>query len=616
MKLYNNVHVHTPTVHTQACANTRINIKDFLLQVFNTLHPTKKMISNWHLDLMLEYLKNVEKGTIKRLIVNLPPRSLKSICINVAWVAWVLGHAPHTRIITVSYNQELSEKHAIDCRFIMQSEWYKKMFPNTIIARGSNTKNKFTTTQKGFRLATSTGGTLTGEGADIIIIDDPLSASDIFSYKRRQKSYEWFRSCLLSRLNDTYNGKILLVMQRLHAEDLTGLILKNDIENSWKILKISAIATMNHEIKIGDFIYFRKNGEHLYDNAKLLTEYGDELLSTNIKLLNYYLFSCFNTTLNSPLLTTIMPNNNLKHYDFKINNHYLLWYDKAFYFFEYTSKYIFEFCKTSYIYAHKVPNYSMITDKYIAHPMIDSMRIQGVNSNFNLVQNEVGEGVFNIQYQQETYNSEYAIIKSHWLYKDNNLSPIEITDTTMLSSIDTRIYDDRFDYIYQSWDCAVKAGNQHDYSVCSSWGVKYNKLYLLNILRLKMNYPKLRKTLIDMALAFKPDAILIEDCASGQQLIQEMNEINSTIKVIAIRPKSDKMTRLTLASPLFEQHMVVLPSSASWLNVLTQELLNFPNVEYDDQVDSMTQFLNWYQKNEALKQGIQKYKLFYKLNSL
>lgn len=87
----------------------KTQFKTFLVKVFETLHPNKKMISNWHLDLIIEYLKAIESGDMKWLIVNLPPRSLKSVCINVAWPAWLLGQAPDTKIIAVSYNQELSE---------------------------------------------------------------------------------------------------------------------------------------------------------------------------------------------------------------------------------------------------------------------------------------------------------------------------------------------------------------------------------------------------------------------------------------------------------------------------------------------------------------------------
>ena len=107
------------------------------------------------------------------MIINIPPRNLKSICVSVAWPAWILGNDPSKRIIVASYCEALSIKHSLDCKLVMNSKWYKKLFPNTKISRSMNTKKKFVTTKNGFRLATSVGGYVTGEGADVLIIDDP-----------------------------------------------------------------------------------------------------------------------------------------------------------------------------------------------------------------------------------------------------------------------------------------------------------------------------------------------------------------------------------------------------------------------------------------------------------
>ena len=607
--------------YTDAEKTKNIDIKSFLIKVFETLHPNKKMISNWHLDLMIEYLKAIERGDMKRLIVNLPPRSLKSICVNVAWPAWLLGQSPNIKIIAVSYNQQLSEKHSIDCRIIMQSDWYKKLFPETVLARGTN--SKFVTTYRGFRFATSTGGTLTGEGADVIIIDDPTSAAAAFSNKQRRKTYEWFKSCLLSRLNDSKNGKIVLVMQRLHADDLTGMLLKSDTKDTWKVLKIPAVSYKKQTISFGMFKYVRFAGENLYDNAYLIDSSGNKIALKNKDAILKYIKPLFSTN-NIFLKTTVaMPDSqfNFIKNSFKLPNNNSIWDTKS----EQTNlfcghklleKYDLYYCK-SFRMNFKKANYDVIFEKYFKESnKIDLIElnqdISGVNYDFNLVRSEVGTAVFNIQYQQEANAMLQSIIKDEWIQRYTDYQSCNIESVDDLASNNYKFDTSMFDYVYQSWDCAVKCGENNDYSVCSSWGIKNEKLYLLNILRTKIDYPNLRKAIYNMSLAFKPDAILIEDCSAGQQIIQEINSISANIRIIPIKPKNDKITRLTLVSPLFERGIVLLPKDAVWIAQLLDELLNFPDVENDDQVDSMSQFLLWYQKNEAFKKISTK--LSYKLN--
>ena len=117
----------------------------------------------------MPYLEQVQSSQTKRLLINIPPRSLKSTIVSVAWPAWVLGNDPSKKIIVASYSLGLSEKHSQECRDVMSSEWYKELFPNSVIRKGSNKKAKFITTKKGFRFATSINGTLTGEGADYLM---------------------------------------------------------------------------------------------------------------------------------------------------------------------------------------------------------------------------------------------------------------------------------------------------------------------------------------------------------------------------------------------------------------------------------------------------------------
>jgi len=141
---------------------------------------------------------------------------------SVAFPAWLLGHDPRQKIVCVSYSQDLAAKHARDCRSVMESRWYLDLFPGTRLDAAKNAEAEFMTSERGFRLATSTGGTLTGRGGNIIIIDDPLRAQDALSDVRREGAAQWYDGTLYSRLDNKREGVIIIVTQRLHLDDLVG----------------------------------------------------------------------------------------------------------------------------------------------------------------------------------------------------------------------------------------------------------------------------------------------------------------------------------------------------------------------------------------------------------
>ena len=139
-------------------------------------------------------------GDISRLLINQPPRSLKSICVSVAYVAWLLGHDPTRRVIVVSYANEFAAELHRQFRMVIDAPWYRALFPAMRPARDSGTE--LVTTAGGSRYATSVGGTLTGRGADLIIVDDPLKAEEAMSEPARKRVIDWYGGTLVSRLND------------------------------------------------------------------------------------------------------------------------------------------------------------------------------------------------------------------------------------------------------------------------------------------------------------------------------------------------------------------------------------------------------------------------------
>ncbi|NDF11892.1 MAG: DUF2163 domain-containing protein [Proteobacteria bacterium] len=148
-------------------ATLRQDLASFITRVFSVTNPGTKYIPSWHIDIIAEYLNACTRGEIHKLIINLPPRAMKSLCVSVAWPAWLLGHDPSRRIIAASYAQAISIKHSLDCRLVVQSNWYRSLFPYTLLTKDQNQKAKFQTTARGYRLASSVGGSVTGEGAQV-----------------------------------------------------------------------------------------------------------------------------------------------------------------------------------------------------------------------------------------------------------------------------------------------------------------------------------------------------------------------------------------------------------------------------------------------------------------
>ena len=130
----------------------------FIGKTLATADPAAHFQSNWHIDLIAEHLEAARRGEITRLIINMPPRALKSQCVSIAWPAWILGHDPSARIMAASYSAALAIRHSLDCRQVITSDWYQRLFPATKLTRDQNEKRKFMTTARGFRFATSVGG--------------------------------------------------------------------------------------------------------------------------------------------------------------------------------------------------------------------------------------------------------------------------------------------------------------------------------------------------------------------------------------------------------------------------------------------------------------------------
>lgn len=455
----------------------RCDLTSFIGRVFMELHPGCPLMMNWHIALIASKLMAVARGEITRLIINIPPRNLKSICASIAFPAWLLGNHPEKRIICASYAQELALKMASDTKAVMSTGWYQRAFPDMQFS-SRTAVHDFVTTQNGGRLAVSTGGGITGRGADILIIDDPLKPDEAPSEKLRTAANNWLGQTARSRLNDKKNGAIVIIMQRLHMDDMVGHVLGTD--EPWDVLNLPAIAETDEIHTWFDFLGNRHEHQRTAGEA---------------------------------------------------------------------------------LHPEREPVETLLG-------LRDTMT----------------EYAFYAQYQQQPVPMGGFLIKADWLhhYRPDDL-PI------------------KFDWVIQSWDTASKPTDGADYSVGVTLGMYRQQIFVLDVIRVRADFPTLKAIIIREKQRHNPHKILIEEAASGTGLIQELKAAG-VYQVEGIRPDKDKQFRLLGVTSMLESGRVKLPEAAAWLAEFLRELLSFPSAKHDDQVDAMTQGL--YMRERLEEPGI------------
>jgi predicted phage terminase large subunit-like protein len=453
-----------------------ISITDAILRTdfyafFSTAFPlvaqSETFQPNWHIEAMAYALQRVARGEIKRLIITQPPRSLKSLLSSVTFPAFMLGQDPTCCIICVSYSESLARKHANESRALMRSDLYRRLFCGTRISSAKDTELEVATTARGFRLATSVGGTLTGRGGSLVIIDDPLKPQDAHSEGAREALKQWYSNTLLTRLDSKTEDALIVVMQRLHVDDLVGHLLEQE---GWTHLCLPAIAETETRIHLGqDRVHLRRVGDVLHPEREPL---------------------------------------------------------------------------------------SILEEQRLSMGCID----------------------FSAQYQQEPVPAGGNLVRWSWFqfYKDPpGWQP--------------------GDKVIVSWDTAMSGKNLSDYSACVVLQVRGETVYVLDVVRERLDYPDLRSRVIDLHRQWSHRAnsyaLLIENKGSGMSLIQDLRR-RERIYAVAVEPVGDKIMRMNAQTARIEAGSVHLPIRAAWLDAFRSEILAFPAGRYDDQVDALSQGLN------------------------
>ena len=260
----------------------RENFYAFVKKAFNETHGSEHFHDSFAIELICDRLEKCMRGEIRKLIINIPPRNLKSFITSVCLPAYLLGKDSQKEIVCVSYSSDLANKLSRDTKSIMEMPFYKDIFATRIGRK--NTEDMFETTKHGSRAATTVQGALTGLGGNYLVLDDPCSAADVLSDVKRKNLNDWFQNTFLSRLNDKKEGVMIVIMQRLHEEDLTAILEK---QGGWEVLSLPAIAEKDESFVLSDGrIVGRKAGEVLNPEHEPL-----EILLDLKKAMSEYNFS-------------------------------------------------------------------------------------------------------------------------------------------------------------------------------------------------------------------------------------------------------------------------------------------------------------------------------------
>lgn len=256
------------------------SLATFIRHAWKIVEHDREYVQNWHIDVLCEHLEAVSRRQIRNLIINLPPRHMKSLSVAVFWPAWTWTWKPSECWLYGSYSPKLSTRDSVKCRRILDSPWYLKNWGSkyfgdnkqeSILRPDQNEKMRYENLCSGIRISTSVGGTGTGDGGDIIIVDDPHKVKGVESSVLRHSVIDWWDNEMSTRGNDPLTVCKLVIMQRVHDEDLTGHLLEKAEEN-WDHLCLpfehepKTTVDMKRTTSIGVRDPREKEGELLWKN--------------------------------------------------------------------------------------------------------------------------------------------------------------------------------------------------------------------------------------------------------------------------------------------------------------------------------------------------------------
>jgi predicted phage terminase large subunit-like protein len=444
----------------------------FMRQMMPIALGNRPYIENQHVEALCVQLEAALTGGPRSLLVNLPPRYLKSVTVSVMFCAWLLGRDPSFKIIVATYGATLSDDHSRMFRRIVHSMAYRRLFPK--VRWETDTIENMVTTRGGGRRNVSIGSGVTGIGANLIIVDDLIKTQDIHSEVRRAEQKRYVDETLYSRFDNKKDAVFVVVQQRLHEDDVIQHLYE---KGGWHLFSLPAIATEPQSFPL-------LNGRRFERVA------GDVLA-----------------------------------------------------------------------------------------PMFEDL------ATLRETERSMTSRVFCAQYQQNPIPQDGDVIQTGWFGRFESIG-----------------FRDDYDYVVQSYDTASSLEPNSAFSVCITFGLYENRWEIMDIWRDRVSMTDLVKEAKRLYREWTPDKLLIENKSSGIGLVQMLRDDHRFVgrrKINAINPAIATMDRMIGYSPLIEQGLIQLPEEATWLAAFERECIAFPSSRYMDQIDALSQFLEWTSAREA-----------------
>lgn len=460
-----------PSIAQISAERCKRSFKHFVKEAWHVVQPEEIFVDGWHIDAICNYLQELANGHIpsNNLLINVPPRHMKSLLCNVFFPAWVWTYRPSAKFLFFSYAEELTVRDSVKCRKLIGSEWYQDRFKVRIDPK-NDMKSQFNNLDGGYRYCFGTGGSIAGQGGDFLIIDDPLEISKANSKPTREQINFTYDNAISTRGNDPKTVKKVLIMQRLHQDDLAGHILEKD--EAWEQLILPA-------------------------------EYEGPRFQSSVGFV-----------------------------DPRTEPGQLLWPER-----------------------------------------FGMAEIDKLKSNLS-------EGMVAGQLQQRPAPLFGNVFKKEW-FKERLSSPVGIA-------------------VFQSWDTAASIEDTSAYSAgIVGLLLPDYRLFIQEVSRDRVEFPQLHYMIEKLATRYKSQLrdIVIENKSSGIQAIQSLKQTSWTGEFVRpFNPKGDKLARAYECAKWCEKGMVILPTPSDknpWLADFEDELFNYPNSKYKDQIDALAQLTDY-----------------------
>lgn len=532
----------------------------FARQAWRWADP-RPLVWNWHLGALCDHLEAFSRRWIRKLIINVPPRSAKSTFTSVLMPAWRWTYEPTWRGLFASYAQDLVLRDAVAARTLMQTDWYREHFltdPEHAweFSAAENRKDMYSNTRTGMRLTLAVGTKATGFGGDDVIVDDPHNVKDATSEAAMKESRVWWQQVLPTRVNDPADHGRLLIMQRVREDDITGLC---EEEGGWEHLMLPAeFETARH---CRTYVV-RKPAVCGHDECSL-SPFFEAACSRGVQPDLEKAPEAHVASLRAIIESGVMPEVGAR------------------------GPVLFEDPRTE-------EGELLFPERYPKR-VLEAYKKPG----------SLGPSGYAAQFQQRPAPTEGAMFKYHWwrFWKpDGNGEAAVFGDARVevnpalwerpkgcVSRADSPAKPlPKIQQIVGSLDAAFKDLATSDYVVFTIWGVAQAERYLLHVIRARMDFTTTKATLLRLARQWRTcRKWLVEDKANGTAIVNALSSI--VPGMIAIEPEGGKEARASVMQPYVEAGQVYLPDGAPWVHDYVTELAMFPHGKHDDQVDSSSQ---------------------------